>query len=649
MPGNIPLHNAPGPDKVAAMGSIEGRGRGFALALGAIGVVFGDIGTSPLYALRECFSPRHGISVDPENILGIVSLLVWTLSLIVCVKYLLIVLRADNKGEGGILALVSLVSRCIPKDGKRRAGFVAGLGILGAALLYSDGMITPAVSMLSAIEGLEVVTPRFTPFVLPLAIAILVCLFPLQSRGTARVGRLFGPIISAWFAVIGTLGLVSVLEHPGILGALNPVYAIRFLFREGALSFGVLGSVFLAMTGTEVMYADLGHFGRVPIRRAWFFLVYPALLLNYVGQGAFLLSHPDQIENLFFRIVPEWGLIPLVVLATMATIIASQAVISGAFSIARQSVQLGLWPRIQVRHTSDAKIGQVYVPFVNWFLMVGTVGLILGFKTSGNLANAYGIAVSVDMLLTSCLMIFLARRAYRASLWIVIPLSILFLAIDGAFFLSNASKLVSGGWIVVAFAAFIFLLMKTWTDGRGLFRKKIQAFRLSPEIFASSIALDPPARVPGTAVFLTVDPKGVPKALLHNLKHNRVLHERTIILSVQTRDEPYVDEAGRIDIVGYEGGIWHVLLHFGFSETPDVPKAIAGLAIPGFEPLESRITYFLGREAIAVDRERGRGRGEMMGWRKRLFTFMFNNAVSPADFFRLPPDRVVEIGAKTEL
>jgi KUP system potassium uptake protein len=620
-------------------------GSQLALAVGAIGVVFGDIGTSPLYALRQCFSPAHGIAVEPDNVLGIVSILIWSLSLIVCVKYLGFVLRADNRGEGGILALVSLVSRYIPKDGKRRAGFIMALGILGTALLYSDGMITPAVSVLSAIEGLEVITPNLVPYILPLSLIVLVLLFPFQSRGTAKVGRVFGPLISLWFAVIGALGLSAIIAEPEILAALNPVYALRFLARNGALSFVVLGSVFLAMTGTEVMYADLGHFGRSPIRRSWFFLVYPALLLNYVGQGAFLLGHPEDVDNLFYRLVPAWGLYPMVALATMATIIASQAVISGSFSIARQSVQLGLWPRIQVRHTSDAKIGQVYVPFINWMLLIGTVSLVIGFKKSGNLANAYGIAVSVDMLMTTCLMIFLGRRAAKMKLWLLIPLAAIFLSLDLAFFLSNAAKVVSGGWVVIAIAASMFLVTKTWTDGRALFSKKIQAYRLTPELFASSIALDPPVRVAGTAVFLTADPKGVPKALLHNLKHNRVLHERTIVLSVQTTDEPYVDDSKRVSIMGHQGGIWHVILSFGYSETPDVAASMSEIKIPGFVPDPMRITYFLGREAIVVAREKG----GMAKWRKRLFTFLFNNAISPTDFFRLPPDRVVEIGSKTEL
>jgi len=522
---------------------------------------------------------------------------------------------------------------------------VIGLGILGTALLYSDGMITPAVSVLSAIEGLEVITPRFIPYILPLSLLVLVGLFPMQSRGTAKVGRVFGPLISLWFVVIGALGVSAIASNPGILAALDPLYALRFVLRNGRLSFGVLGSIFLAMTGTEVMYADLGHFGRAPIRRSWFFLVYPALLLNYIGQGAFLLGHPEDAGNLFYRLVPAWGLYPMVILATIATIIASQAVISGAFSVARQGVQLGLWPRIQVRHTSDEKIGQVYVPFVNWMLLIGTVSLVTGFKSSGRLANAYGIAVSVDMLMTTCLMIFLGRRAAKMKLVLLLPIAAVFLSIDLSFFLSNATKVVSGGWIVVIIAAAMFLITKTWTDGRKLFSRKIQVYRLTPELFASSIALDPPVRVPGTAVFLTADPKGVPKALLHNLKHNRVLHERTIVLSVQTTDEPYVDESERISIMGHQGGIWHVLLNFGFSETPDVPRAMQDVKIPGFVPDPMKTTYFLGREALVVSRDRG----GMAMWRKRLFAFLFNNAISPTDFFRLPPDRVVEIGAKTEL
>ncbi len=626
------------------MSPSDGRRHQIALAVAAIGIVFGDIGTSPLYALRECFSPTHGIAVERDNIIGIVSLLIWALSLVVCVKYLVIVLRADNKGEGGILALVSLVSRYLPKGSVKRKALIALLGIIGAALLYSDGMITPAVSVLSAIEGLELISPKFVPYIMPLSILVLVALFPSQAKGTAKVGRVFGPIIVFWFLVMAVLGLRSIVGSPGILAALNPLEAISFLGRNKTLSFGVLGSVFLAMTGAEVLYADLGHFGRTPIRRAWFFLVYPALLLNYVGQGAYLLANPGQTDNLFFRLAPAWAIYPLIILATAATIIASQAVITGAFSLARQSVQLGFWPRITVRHTSSETIGQVYVPFVNWALLAGTVGLVLAFKTSSSLASAYGIAVSATMLMTTGLMIFLSRKAYHTKLWILIPVGLGFLVMDGAFFLSNITKVVSGGWIVVVFAVLLFAVMKTWMDGRVMFRERIQTFRLSPELFASSIAIAPPHRVSGTAIYLTADPKGVPKALLHNLKHNKVLHDLTIVLSVQTADEPFVDEGARVAVSGPFGDIWYVCVTFGFSESPDVPKAMAKVMIPGFDNDPMKTTYFVGREAIVQGK-----RGGMSRWRKDLFIFLFNNAVSPTHFFSLPPDRVVEIGSQTQL
>ncbi len=624
--------------------SAQAKRSGLALSVGALGVVFGDIGTSPIYALRECFSPAHGVPAANENVVGIVSLLIWSLSLVVCVKYLGIVLRADNKGEGGILALVALVARRLPKGSARRASFLAVLGILGAALLLSDGMITPAVSVLSAIEGLEVITPRFGPYIVPLSLLVLVALFPAQHRGTAKVGGIFGPIISIWFLTIGALGLTAIARSPGILAALNPLEAAGFVVRNGRLSFGVLGSVFLALTGAEVLYADLGHFGAAPIRRSWFCLVYPALLLSYVGQGAFLLAHPGEVENLFFRLAPAWAHYPLVILATAATIIASQAVISGAFSLAHQAVQLGFWPRIHVRHTSSRTIGQVYVPMVNATLLLGTVGLVLAFKSSSRLSNAYGIAVSATMLMTSCLMIVLARKAARVSLWIVVPVGILFLLMDLSFFLSNAVKIVSGGWIVVAFAAALFILMKTWMDGRKLFSRKIEAFRIDPETFGASLALNPPHLVPGTAVFLTADPKGIPKALLHNLKHNKILHEMTIVLSVQTVDEPRIDESARIAARGSAGGLWFVVMRFGYSETPDVPKALKGLRIPGFAHDDMKTSYFLGRESITVGRKDG-----MAHWRKRLFAFLFENAVNPTEFYRLPIDSVVSLGSRTEL
>ena len=623
----------------------ESRRRGLALTLGAVGIVFGDIGTSPLYALRECFAPERGIAVERANILGIVSLLLWALTLIVCVKYLIIVVRADNKGEGGILALVSLVGRRLANTSGRRAGLVAVLGIIGAALLYSDGMITPSISVLSAIEGLEIITPAFKPVIVPFAIAVLLFLFLLQSRGTTKIGKLFAPVLCLWFLVLAALGLGSIVQRPDILLAIDPRWAIGFLSRDGIASFRVLGSVFLAVTGAEVLYADLGHFGASPIRKAWFFLVFPALLFNYIGQGAYLLANPSEVGNLFYRLAPAWSLFPLVILATAATIIASQAVISGSFSLARQSVQLGYWPRIQVKHTSDETIGQVYVPFVNWFLMAGTVGLVLSFRESGRLADAYGIAVSATMLITTGLMIYVARRIWRVSLWLVLPVTAIFAFIDSGFFLANATKIVSGGWIVVSFAILIFILMRTWMDGRSLFRAKMSSFRLTPDVFAASVTMNPPVRVPGAAVFLTGDPKGVPKALLHNLKHNRVLHELTIIASVMTIDVPRVDAQDRAVVTGHADGIWQVILSYGFSETPDVPASLARVKIPGFTPVAMATTYFVGRESLVVTTKRG----GMSYWRKRLYSFMFGNALNATDFFRLPPNSVVEIGAQTEL
>lgn len=627
------------------MNTQQKSGRIFALSISALGVVFGDIGTSPLYALRESFAPSLGLSTASSNVIGIVSVLIWTLTLVVCVKYLGFVLRADNKGEGGILALVSLMSKYLPKKKAGKIGLVTILGITGAALLYSDGMLTPAVSVLSAIEGLVVFNPNFSEFILPFSLVVLVLLFPFQNRGTEKIGMIFGPIMVFWFIVIGLLGFVSIVRYPAILCALNPANAVSFLFHNGLKSLGVMGSVFLAMTGAEVLYSDLGHFGSSPIRRSWFTLVYPALILSYVGQGAHLLAHPDQTENLFFRLAPSWAVIPLVILATVATIIASQAVISGAFSLARQSVQLGLWPRVGVKHTSDEKVGQVYVPFVNWFIMIGTISLVLMFKTSGNLSHAYGITVSATMLITTVLMVFLGIKSKKIPLWVLIPLGIFFFALDSFFFVANATKVLSGGWIVVLLACGIFFLMKTWVDGSDLFRKKLQIFRLDLGDFAEIINKSPPTRVKGTAIFFSANPNGLPKALLHNLKHNRVLHELTIILSVQTAEEPYVAEDSRISVQDHPGGIYHVVMRFGFSETPDVPKALDALKIRGFRNDPMQITYFLGREAVAI----GPKSGELARWRKFFFIFLFKNAESPTDYFRLPADRVVEIGSKTEL
>jgi KUP system potassium uptake protein len=630
----------------AACGKDNCHGKRLAiLTIGALGVVFGDIGTSPLYALRECFAPEHGVAASPENVIGIVSLLFWTLSLIVCVKYLLIVLRADNNGEGGILALVALVGRSIPKGSIRRKGFIAILGILGASLLYSDGIITPAISVLSAVEGLKTIHPSFGTYILPLSLIILACIFPMQHRGTSKVGGLFGPVITIWFIVIAMLGISSIVQKPEILYALNPGYAILFVIHGGWRTFGVLGSIFLAMTGAEVLYADLGHFGRKPIRLSWFCLVYPALILNYLGQGAFLLRAPGELENLFYRLAPSWATLPLVVLATFATVIASQAVISGAFSLARQSVQLNYWPRVQIRHTSSENAGQVYVPFINWFLFLSTVGLVLLFRNSGNLAGAYGIAVSATMLLTTGLTIFLARKIWKVKLYVLIPLSVIFIIIDVSFFAANAIKIVSGGWIVVCMAIVLCTLMHTWITGRKPFTEKMKSFMITPENFAASIALNPPVRVHGSAVFLTGYPNGVPKSLLHNLKCNRVLHDMTIILSVQTIEIPKVDAQHRVAALDLGSGIWKVVLNYGFNETPDIPRTLASIKIPGFSPKSMDTLYYVGHETLIIKS----GKSSMGIWQKRLFAFMYKNALNATDFFKIEPSKVLELGSRTEI
>jgi KUP system potassium uptake protein len=620
-------------------------GHRLALTMGALGVVFGDIGTSPLYALRESLSPHHGVIATSENVVGITSLLLWTLTIVVCFKYLVFVLRADNKGEGGILALISLVGGTLPKKTGAAVTVVGIVGIVGAALLYSDSVLTPAVTVLSAIEGLGVITPVFDPWIVPIALFILLTLFAFQSGGTGRLARFYGPVLFLWFVVLGVLGAVSIARTPVILGALNPVHAVTFLVNNWAVAFAILGSVFLAMTGAEVLYADMGHFGKSAIRKAWFFLVYPALVLNYLGQGAYFIASDGQTDNLFFQLAPDWFRYPLVVLATLASIIASQAVITGAFSLARQSIQLGFWPRMQVRHTSDQTIGQVYVPFINWVLMLGTVALVLGFHHSGNLANAYGIAVSADMLITSLLMLYLGRRRWHAPWPLLVLLGIVFLSIDVTFFAANAGKVFQGGWIVVLTAFLIFILMKTWRDGRAALRQVVDASMLSLENFILGLGPTPPHRVNRTAVFLAGNPRGVPTALLHNLKHNRVLHELTLIVSVQTLEQPRVSEDRRSEVKDWGMGIWTIILNFGFSELPDVPQALTELKVPGLVFNAHQTTYFLGRESLVVTNRRK----SMSPWRKKLFWFMSHNALAATSFFRLPVNQVVEISAQTEL
>lgn len=627
-----------------ASGSLKKTGR-LALSIAAIGIVYGDIGTSPLYALKTSFDPARGLFLSPDNILGILSTLIWSITLVVCVKYLAFVVRADNKGEGGILSLISLVGSHLKNKSGRAFAALSVVGIIGAALLYSDGILTPAVTVLSAVEGLKVISPDFEHYVVPIALVILIGLFLFQSRGTAKVGRLFGPIMVLWFTVLGALGTANILHNPQVLLAFNPLYAVQFFQANGGLALIILGSVFLAMTGAEVLYADLGHFGRGPIRRSWFFVVFPALILNYLGQGAFLLTPGNTAANLFFDLAPDWFQYPLVVLATLAAIIASQAVITGAFSLARQSVQLGYWPRMQINHTSSETQGQVYVPLINWLLMLGTIALVVGFQQSDNLANAYGIAVSADMLITSCLMVFVARRIWKVSWWILAPVASVFFLLDTAFFAANSGKLFLGGWVVVLIAVVIFALMKTWRDGRNRLRLGIESAALTMDTFAASIDFDPPARVKGTAVFLAGNPKGVPRALIQNLRHNRILHEQTIVVSVQTVEYPFVSDDQRARIISHGAGIWMAVIQFGFSESPDIPAAMRLLHADGLAINPHLTTFFLGRESLIINHKKR----TMMLWRKKLFHFMSHNALDATNFFKLPPNQVVEIGTQIEL
>ncbi len=620
----------------------QSRGKIPHLILLALGIVFGDIGTSPLYALRECFLGAHAVPATKENVLGVVSLMLWTILLIVSFKYVFLVLRADNNGEGGILALMTLVERGRADPRKKNSLLVLSMGILGAALLFGDGIITPAISVLSAVEGLNVATPLFKPYVIPVAIGTLAALFAVQSKGTARIGTLFGPVVLLWFLVLGLLGAISIAKDPSILAALNPVLAMDFLDRNGLYSFKTLSSVFLAVTGAEVLYADLGHFGRKPIRLAWYGIVLPGLLLNYFGQGAYLLGANRPIDNLFYRLVPPGALLPMVVLATAATVIASQAVISGAFSLAKQAVALGFWPRVQIRHTSISEIGQVYVPFMNWCLFFGTLALILGFKESGRLAGAYGIAVSATMLITTMLLALVSRALWKKRWIFLVPLIAAFFLVDCSFLISNLLKIGTGGWIVLIIAAAIFISFKTWIDGREVLRKRIFANAMPLSILPEHVTQF--NRVPRTAVFLTANAEAVPGSLLHNLKHNMVLHERTIILAVKSQEIPYVaaSQRARVDSLGH--GIFRVILGYGFFEAPDIPAALMNLTGLDSALKPETTTYFLGRESLVIGKH-----PTMRMWRKKLFEFMSRNALDATSFYGLPPNRVVELGSRVEL
>jgi KUP system potassium uptake protein len=618
-----------------------------ALALGALGVVYGDIGTSPLYALKESFHGPHGVPLNAPNVLGILSLVTWAMIFVVTVKYLSFVMRADNRGEGGILALMALVGQQETTRRGRRTLLV--LGLFGAALLYGDGVITPAISVLGAMEGLIVATPALQPAVVPATVVILVLLFAIQKRGTAMVGMVFGPVMLLWFTCIAVIGVWNVFQRPDVLRALSPLHGVAFFVRNRGAGFLVLGSVVLVLTGAEALYADMGHFGRRPIRLAWYAVAMPALLLNYMGQGALLLRDPDAVSNPFFNAVPGWALWPMVAIATLAAIVASQALISGAYSLTNQAIQLGYAPRLTVRHTSSTEYGQIYIPEVNWGLAVATVALVLGFGSSNALAAAYGIAVTGTMTITTLLFHRVARDRWRWSRWAVWPLTAAFLVADVAFLSANLVKIKDGGWFPLVAGAFVFAILSTWKNGRDAMGRALAGTSLPLDMFLPDLARHPPHRIPGTGVFMTGDPNGTPGVLLHHLKHNKVLHERVLIVSVLTEEIPTVPLEERLTVSDLGNGFHKVVGRYGFMENPNVPTLLASLppgAVPGkrLEDSVMETTYYLGRETLLPD-----GPSRMPRWRKRLFIVLARNAQSASAFFGLPPNRVVEMGAQVQL
>jgi KUP system potassium uptake protein len=622
----------------------EPRGRYLALlSLAALGVVYGDIGTSVLYAVRESFHHSHGILPTRDNVLGVLSLIFWALVLVISIKYAVFVLRADNRGEGGILALTSLVT---PVGALRRSPrwVLVMLGLFGTALLYGDGMITPVISVMSAVEGLEVATPVLEPYIIPITIAILVAIFAMQSRGTATVGRIFGPVTLVWFATIAVLGIMHIVRDPSVFAAINPLYGARFFAQNGWNGFLVLGSVFLVVTGGEALYADMGHFGRKPIRLAWYYVVLPALLLNYFGQGAMLIHRPETVENPFFHMAPRWALYPVVVIATLAAVIASQALITGAFSLTMQAVQLGYIPRVQIEHTSARERGQIYIPQVNWLLMLSCIGLVLGFRDSSHVAAAYGVAVTATMAITTLLLFRVQRERWKWPLWASALFTIVFLAIDLAFFGANIVKIPHGGWFPLVVGAIIFTGMSTWKTGRRILAERLSAGTLPIDLFLADVAARPPHRVPGTAVFMYGNPNGTPPALLHSLKHYKVLHERTVFLAVSTEEVPHLEDSERLEVRELGHGFYRISVRYGFMEEPDVPKALKRVDVPGLDLSPARTSYFLGRETLIPSSERG-----MMRWRESLFALMSRNARPATAFFGLPPNRVVELGAQIRL
>ena len=615
-----------------------------AAVIGALGVVFGDIGTSPLYAVRECFAGRHGIPAEPANILGVLSMVFWTLTLVISIKYIVLVLRADNQGEGGILALMALVTSLFTA-GCRRWKTLTVPGIFGASLLLADAMITPAISVLSAVEGLSAVHPDWRAWILPVGIGFLIALFAGQHRGTGQIGMIFGPVMMVWFVVIGVLGLASLVGNPSVLTAIDPRHAIYMAVGDPGRAFTVLGSVFLTVTGAEAMYADMGHFGIHGIRKGWFAITMPCLLLNYFGQGALLLRDPGAAEHLFYAVAPHWLRPALLVLATAATLIASQAVIAGAFSLATQAVQLDLTPRLMVRRTSAQAYGQVYVPAINWMLMAGTVYLAIEFGSSSNLAAAYGVAVSLDMTITTILLAIAAGTVWKWAPWKIIGVILVFLPLDLSFVSSNLMKIASGGWLPLLVAFLGTLVMTTWSRGRALVRKRMESDIPDLDIFLNDIRQRKPQRVAGTSVFLTENASRVPRAWLHNFLHNKIVHRNVLLLSVRTTLQPTVSDADRVTAEDLGDGIHRVTLHYGFMQQPNVPEAL-GLLEEGIRPSPGTTSYFLGRVQVSLRHE---GKSEMALWRRGLFAWLARNAMNTPDYFRLPPNRVIELGAMVPL
>jgi KUP system potassium uptake protein len=613
-----------------------------ALTLGAIGVVYGDIGTSVLYAMKEVFGSGH-VEFTPDNVYGILSIFFWTLTTIVSVKYVMLVLRADNHGEGGLVAMLALASMSV-KDRPVLRHRMLIVGIFGTCLFYGDGVITPAISVLSAVEGLEVVSPTFTKYVIPLTLVILFGLFAVQKRGTGGIGKFFGPITLVWFAAIAALGVFHIASHPEILWAISPYYAIRFIVTEPLVTFLILGAVVLCVTGGEALYADMGHFGKKPIRVAWFAVVMPSLTLNYFGQGALLLAEPEAVANPFFNMAPDWLLLPLVGLATAATVIASQALISGAFSVTKQVVQLGFLPRLQVLHTSETDTGQIYIPFVNWGLFVAIVLAVMMFKSSSNLAAAYGIAVCTDMLITTVLTFFVIRYSWKYPLWLCLCATGFFFCVDFVFWASNLLKLGEGGWFPLLIGAAILTLMLTWRDGREILYEKRAEEALDLKSFLEAVFMAPPTRVEGTAVFLTSGQGAVPNAMLHNLKHNKVLHRQNLFVNVRNHEVPWVAEQDRLEITSLGNECWQVVIHYGFKDDPNVPGALSHLSQHGYKVDPMSTSYFLSRDSIVPTVG-----GGMATWREKLFAQMHLNASSAADFLNLPSNSVVELGSKIEI